>query len=543
MEDKTLHRTPQMVESEDRPSINAQGWWLRVCERRRLILGMLCVGWAFATAVVWFIPAKYRSETVIIIEQQRVPEKLVEPNVAADLQQRLQSMSEQILSRTRLLGIINKFHLYSQGHYLDQDALVEKMRADIGVELIKGDRPDQISAFKVSYSAGSPVVAQQVTAELTSLFIEENLRNREQLSEDTTDFLQSELDDARKNLDQQEQRLREFKNRYMGQLPDQTTSNLQILSGLQTRLQTANDALNQAEQQKLYLQSMLSEYRAFRSKTTAKDGTAVPLPADDIDQRLDRMKSQLAGLLSEYTPRHPDVVRLKQEIAATEKLKAQASPTIKSSATSDDTGSSLAGGAADTQQVAAVVQIESQAKANELDITNRKNEIKKIEADIESYQQRLNLTPAREQELTAITRDHDQSLANYESLLAKRNQSMMATNLEKRQQGEQFRMIDPPSLPQKPYFPKRLPFSLAGLAFGLVFGLSIVVLQEFASPRLFSEEELNAIVAVPTVIALPTIATATEARKRRRLQLLEFVVAVFVLIAIPAVTFLISRKG
>ena len=539
MEDKTL----TMAEAEDRPSINARGWWLRVCERRRLIVGMLFVGWAFATVVVWFIPAKYRSETVIIIEQQRVPEKLVEPNVAADLQQRLQSMSEQILSRTRLLGIIEKFHLYSQRHYLDPDALVETMRTDIGVELIKGDRPDQISAFKVSYSAGSPVVAQQVTAELTSLFIEENLRNREQLSEDTTNFLQSELDESRKNLDQQEQRLREFKNRYMGQLPDQTMSNLQILSGLQTRLQTANDALNQAEQQKLYLQSMLSEYRAFHPKTSLKDGATVPLPDDDIDQRLERMKSELTGLLAKYTPRHPDVVRLEQEIAATEKLKAQAGPRTKPSVAVDGTGNSLAVGGADAQQVAAIVQIESQAKANELDIANRKNEIRKIESDIESYQQRLNLTPAREQELAAITRDHDQSLANYESLLAKRNQSMMATNLEKRQQGEQFRMIDPPSLPQKPYFPKRLPFSLAGLAFGLAFGLAIVILQEFATPRLFSEEELRTIVAVPTVIAVPTIATAGETRKRRRVRLLECVAAMVVFFAIPAVTFLISRKG
>lgn len=537
MEDRTL----AIARAEDRPSIAARGWWLRICERRRLVFIMLFCGWAFATTVVWFIPAKYRSETVIIIEQQRVPEKLVEPNVAADLQQRLQSMSEQILSRTRLLGIIEKFHLYNQRHSLDPDALVETMRADIGVELIKGDRPDQISAFKVSYSAGSPVVAQQVTAELTSLFIEENLRNREQLSEDTTDFLQSELDEARKNLDQQEQRLREFKNRYMGQLPDQTMSNLQILSGLQTRLQTANDALNQAEQQKLYLQSMLNEYRAFHPKT-AKDGSIVPTPDGD-DQKLDQLKSQLAGLLAKYTPRHPDVVRLQEEIAAAEKLKAQASANTKSPAAGNGTEISVASGAADPQQIAAIVQIESQAKANELDITNRRNEVKKIESDIESYQQRLNLTPAREQELAAITRDHDQSLANYESLLAKRNQSMMATNLEKRQQGEQFRMIDPPSLPQKPYFPKRLPFSLAGLAFGLCLGLGIVVLQEFAAPRLFSEEELGAIVAVPTIIALPTIATAREARKHRRFQLLECVAAAFFLIAISAVTLLISRKG
>ncbi|HWC15585.1 MAG TPA: Wzz/FepE/Etk N-terminal domain-containing protein [Terriglobales bacterium] len=532
-----------MEQLERGSSLTLQDWWLRICHRRMLILAVVFAGWAAVTAVAWFLPAKYRSETVILIEQQRVPEKLVEPNIATDLQQRLQSMSEQILSRTRLMSIVDKFHLYSKKRQLDPDRLVELMRNDIAVELIKGSRPDQISAFKVSYSANSAVVAQQVTGELTSLFIEENLRNRAQLSQDTTDFLQNQLEDARKDLDQQEQRLREFKNRYMGQLPDQTTSNLQILSGLQGRLQAATDALNQAEQQRLYLQSMLSQYRALREQMPVVRGSSAPLPpAYELDNKLEQMKSQLADLSAKYTSKHPDIIRLQEEIASTEKLKEQIAQRAKTPQ-SNEGSEKISAVVGDTQSATAIVQVESQLKANELDITNRKIEIKKLEGDIEEYQQRLNLAPAREQELAVLTRDHEQSRLDYESLLAKRNQSEMATDLEKRQQGEQFRMIDPPNLPQKPYFPNRLNFSLGGLGFGLALALGIVLLIEFSMPRVYREEELQAIVASPLVLTIPPLHTAQERRRKTRRFLMELAAATAVLVTIPSITLLIYLKG
>jgi succinoglycan biosynthesis transport protein ExoP len=529
---------------EQTPSISVRGWWLRVCDRRLLLMFATFSGWLLLTAVGWLLPGKYRSETVILIEQQRVPEHYVEPNVALDLQQRLQSMSEQILSRTRLLGIIEKFHLYGE-RQADSDNLLAQMRKDIMVELIRGERADQISAFKVSYSANSSVVAQQVTAELTSLFIEENLRNREQLAEDTTTFLESELVDARRNLDQQEARLREFKNRYMGQLPEQTTSNLQILSGLQGRLQATTDALNQAQQQRLYLQSLLTQYRALAPRKPTSGAQDSSLSVYSLDEKLTTLRAQLADLKAKYTSRHPDIVRLNEEIAATEKLRSQAeeeAKKTKSSEVGSEANNADLGG--DAQTTPAIAQVQSQLKANEFDMTNRKAEIQKLESDIDSYQQRLNLAPAREQELAAITRDHEQSRLNYESLLAKRNQSNMATNLEKRQQGEQFRMIDPPSLPQRPYFPNRLYFSVGGLAFGVAVGLALVVLLELLSPRLYTEEEIDAVLdGGAAVTTVPPFPTAAESRKQMLEHALELATATTMFIVIPVVTFLLHRKG
>ena len=531
---------------EEKPSISLQGWWLRIRRYRLLLMAAVFLGWVLVTAVASMLPSKYRSETVILIEQQRVPEHYVEPNVAVDLQQRLQSMSEQILSRTRLLGIIDKFHLYGGQQSGDADRLLEVMRKDISVDLVRGDRPDQISAFKVSYSANSPVVAQQVTAELTSLFIEENLRNREQLSEDTTSFIEDELTTARKNLDQQEQRLREFKEKYMGQLPEQTTSNLQILSGLQERMQSATDALEHAQQQRLSLQFLLNQYRAMMPQASQGSGPASgPVPSVyALDQKLTSLQSQLTELRTKYTDLHPDIARLKGEIAATEKLRAQALNDAQNTKSPDDRDNEkLAQNPADAQTRAAMVQVESQLKSNELEITNDKLSVSKLEADIQAYQKRLNVAPALEQELAAITRDHDQSRENYDSLLAKHNQSVMATNLEKRQEGEQFRMIDPPSLPQKPYFPNRLYFSLGGIAFGLALGIGSVIAMEVLNQRIYTEEELNAIVETPLLVSLPPLPTPAENRKRSLYHAAEWATAALLAIVIPAVTFLIYRKA
>lgn len=535
----------EQTEQESNSSISLQGWLFRFRKHRLLLMLAVLIGWLLVTAVAMVMPAKYRSETVILIEQQRVPEHYVEPNVAVDLQQRLQSMSEQILSRTRLLGIIEKFHLYGGQRSGDSDKLLDVMRKDISVDLVRGDRPDQVSAFKVAYSSSTPIVAQQVTAELTSLFIEENLRNREQLSEDTTSFIEDEMTAARKNLDQQERRLREFKERYMGQLPEQTTSNLQILSGLQSRLQSATDALDHAQQQRLSLQFMLNQYRAMQPQTAAGPATdPASLPAVYVlNQKLESLHSQLAELRTKYTDRHPDIVRLTEEIAATEKLRAQTVNDLQSTNTSPEGSKELAQSPFDTQTRSALVQVESQLKSNELEITSSKSTIEKLEIEIRDYQKRLNVAPALEQELAAITRDHDQSRENYDSLLAKHNQSVMATNLEKRQQGEQFRMIDPPSLPQKPYFPNRLYFSLAGIAFGLALGVGSVILVEMLNPRVYTEEELRGVVETQLFVSIPPLPTLAENRRHAFYRAVEWGTATMMAIVIPAVTFWIYRKG
>jgi polysaccharide biosynthesis transport protein len=520
--------------------------YLLIARRRQwwLILPMFLI-WALVMLASWFIPPKYRSETVIIVEQQKIPEQYVVANVAIDLQQRLQSMTQQILSRTRLMGIIDSFHLYEKNQkQSDADPLVDQMRKDINIDLIQAPgRPWELSAFKISYSAPNPELAQQVTQKLSSLFIEENLRNRQQLSEDTTQFLENQLEEARKNLATQEERLRDFKTKYLGELPEQLQTNIQILSGLQSRLQAATDALDQANQQKLYLQSLLGQYKALRSQLAVGRGDSGLNPLS-IDEDLERLKAQLAALSSRDTLKHPDVVHLKKQIADVESLKQQMDADLKS-AKSEETTDAVGRprSLSDLQAISPMLQIDGQIKSNQLEIVNRKQEIGRLEGQIEAYQARLNLTPVREQQLAAITRDHEQSRTNYESLLNKKMQSQMATNLEKRQEGEQFRIIDPPNFPQKPFSPNRLKFSLLGLIAGIILALALTAFAEMMDERVNGEEDLLSVTPVPILVAIPLLQTPAEHARRIWQYRLQMAAVVLLTIVIPAITLVAYYRG
>jgi capsular polysaccharide biosynthesis protein len=190
-----------------------------------------------------------------------------------------------------------------------------------------------------------------------------------------------------------------------------------------------------------------------------------------------------------------------------------------------------------------MLQIDGQIKSNELEIANRNKEIKHLEMQIEAYQAHLNLTPVREQQLAAITRDHAQSRANYESLLNKKMQSEMATSLEKRQEGEQFRIIDPPNLPQKPYFPDRFKFSLLGLAAGVALALGITAMLEMTDERVNSEEDLLSVTPLPILVAIPVLQTVAERQKQAWHRRLQLAAALLLIAAIPAITLLSYYKG
>jgi succinoglycan biosynthesis transport protein ExoP len=526
--------------SGEQASLNVGRYWALICHRRLWLIAAVFVGWAGVVGLGWVLPPKYRSETVILVEQQKVPEKYVESNVAIDLQQRLQNITEQILSRTKLLEIVTKYHLYATAQNADPEGLVARMRKDVKIELVRPNLT-QITGFKVSYSASTPLLAQQVTGAVTALFIEDNLHNRQQLSQDTTEFLESQLQSAREDLSRQEERLREFKDRYLGELPEQLQGNVQILSGLQSRLQSTTEALNQAEQHKLYLESLLSQYRSLHAASSDGVGSSPVTTPPVLEQQLQKLKNQLADLSTRYTPQHPDIVRVRQQIATTERLKEK----IESESKSDKkTDSSLPTATpAEIQTMSPVMQMEGQIKSNQLEITNRKHEIKDIEAQIGQYEARLNLAPVREQQLAAITRDYQQSRANYDSLLSKKQQSEMATSLEKRQQGEQFRVLDPPSLPRKPYFPNRLIFSLAGIGAGGFLAIGLVVLFEVADARIYREEDLRDLTSAPILAGVPLLSTPAEEREQSRRRWLEAVAVSVLLVCIPAVTLFSYLRG
>src|SRR5580700_1158233 len=444
--------------------------YLGIVRRRHMqFLIPLLLGWLVVWGASWVLPSRYRSGTLILVEQPTMPKDYVTPNVNDDLQDRLRSITQQILSRTRLLHIIDQLNLYADSH--TADAKVERMRKDIGdIELVR-DGEGRVSSFNVSYSSQNPRLAQQVTSELTNLFISENLEVRQQQSEDTTNFLEGQLETARKALSDQEEKIREFKGQHVGELPTQVASNLQILAGMQSQLQTEEDALNTAKQQRVYLETLISQYRALQSSPRTEGGAPAGLPA--LDEELSKLRAQLADLSSHYTDRYPDVRNVKEQIAKTEKMRDQmvASLKAKTSAAQADPDAANATADADLGDPSSpTVQLQGQIQANRAEIANRERGIAALQAKVADYQARLNQEPVREQQLSDLTRGYDQSKANYDDLLKKKNESAMATSMELLQQGERFRIIDPPSLSLKPDFPNHLKFCAIGLALGLGLG-------------------------------------------------------------------------
>jgi polysaccharide biosynthesis transport protein len=508
--------------------------YLGMVRRRHLqFLIPLFVGWALAWGASWILPRRYQSTTLILVEQPTMPRDYVTPNVNDDLQDRMQSITQQILSRTRLLQIIDQMNLYVEPHSQPSpDQKVERMRKDIDIELVR-DARNQITAFNVSYSSSGPHLAQQVTSELTNLFINENLEVRQQQSEDTTKFLESQLETARRALSDQEDKIRQFKAQHPGELPAQVGSNLQILAGLQSQLQTEEDALNTAKQQRIYLETLMSQYRSLQGSPKTPGGVAVGLPA--VNEELEKLRAQLADLSSHYTDRHPDVRKLKQQIAETEKTRDLiiADLKAKESAPADPDAATASQDPSDMRDASSpLVQLQGQQHSNRVEIANRERAVSDLKAKVIDYQARLNQEPIREQQLTDLTRGYEQSKANYDNLLKKKNESAMATSMELLQQGERFRIIDPPSLPAKPEFPNRLKFCGIGLGIGLALGVVVAGAFEMMDDRIYDEKELQKLLPMAVISEIPVIAAPTDARRERRRLWVGWATAAFISVTI-----------
>src|SRR5215469_11589908 len=361
---------PEEFGDQPKKSINWQYYMALVRRRSWYFLIPFFLGWAALWVASWLLPAKYRSGTLILVEEPTVPQQFVMSNIAGSIQDRLQSISQQILSRTRLLNIIETDDLYSEYRpRLMADELVEKMRRDIQVEVVRAQNSEQLTSFNVYYSSSNPALAQRVTQQLTDLFISQNLEVRQEQSRNTTKFLENQVEEARKALSEQEEKVREFKEKNLGELPGQTQTNLQILSGLQAQRQSAEESLSTAKQQNTYLESLLSQYRTLQRAPSTGNGSPVGLPA--IDQQLDKLKSQLADLSSHYTDRHPDVRKLKKEIAKTERMKQQLIAELNTGSQQPSVATLTSAPDYADANTPAIMQVESQFKANQLEIASR----------------------------------------------------------------------------------------------------------------------------------------------------------------------------
>jgi polysaccharide chain length determinant protein (PEP-CTERM system associated) len=467
--------------------------------RRRfwiIVLPMLLFG-GIGMAVLDQIPNKYQSDTLILVVPQRVPESYVRSTVTTRIEDRLQSISQQLLSRTRLERIIRDFDLYqAERQKMAMEDVVERMRGDIKVRMDKGD------TFRVSYVATAPVVAQKVTQQLASLFIEENLRDREMLADATNAFLDTQLEDARRRLVEQEKQLEQYRVQHAGELPSQLQSNLQVSQNLQTQLQGLIDSANRDRDRRLVLERMMLD---------TESAAVVPSPASQEKSpaaQLEALQTTLASLEARLKPTHPDVIQTKSQIRDLE-VKIAANP-------------ELAGGGGEASTVSGelarrrrVESLKAEIQALDLQLAEKESRRREFASQISNYDSRIAAVPARESELASLTRDYETLQRMYTDLLSKREQSKVAANLERRQIGEQFNVLDPARLPERPFSPNRPVLLLVGFAVGLAFGVGIAGLLEFRDTTLRSDADVRATLALPLLGELPVIQTLVERRRRR----------------------------
>jgi len=489
--------------------------YLAVARRRYFLFGLtFFVGWAVVWSISWLLPSVYRSSTLILVQRQS--SGLVVNNPAQELQSRMDSISQQVYSRTNLLKIATTVGLYADKRAsgkLTDDELVERMRKDIEIEVVQSS--DKVpSSFNIYYSSPSPETAQQVTSELTNSLINGALEMSIVNIDRSNKVLDSELEDARAKLAAQEEKVRQYKDRHSGEMPSNLQINLQILSSKQNQLQNEQDALNQAKQRRAYLESARNQYDTVMAATAKPGETPVGLPA--LDQELQRLKAQLSDLSARYTDQHPDVRKLKEQIASTQRIREQLAAQLKTK-TNDSTDS-----VNDSPSTAPLIEIRSQLKANELEIANRERAVAALQAEINSYQARLSNTPIREQELTDLNRDYDQSKAYYDQLLAKKSQAGLLERITREQQGDRFTMQDPPSRPTKPFSPNRLKLGLLGLFVGLAAGLVVAGGAEFLDDRVYDEAVFRQMVPAEVLVEIPALKTPQEIRDDQRWQKFSF---------------------
>jgi polysaccharide chain length determinant protein (PEP-CTERM system associated) len=489
------------------------------------------------------LPDRYESEATILVERQQVPERYITANTTIDLREALLVTTDTILSRTQLLQIVDEFGLYpKERKHLVPEQLVELMRSNIKTEpLQRSAEGRDLNAFKISFTGANPHVAQAVTDKLTNLFINENNRSREEQSTGTTTFLTEQLETAAAELKRQEGRVRDFKMSFLGELPEQQQGNLAILAGLHAQLQNTMAALARAREQQVYLQSLISQYQDLVPAGDAAPGTVIGSPTETTKAELTRLRNEKADLLARYTPNYPDVVKIDQQIKEMEALLAAAKEASEPG--KDGTVQEGSKPARTTERDTAIAQLKSQLEANRIEIQNAVADQNEIGARIAEYQRRLNLTPVREQQLADLLRGYNQSKQHYDDLLSKKTQSELATNLERRQQGQRFRIIDLPSLPSKPSNPVRVKISLAGLAAGIAVGLALAFFVETRDHSLRDEQELRRIFAFPLMLGVPILLSEVEEGRRSRAAVLEWLGGTALCLLICATEFYVWRRG
>ena len=484
-----------------------------IFKHRWLLIIPFCLSMTVGIYQAITTPKIYEASTLILVEPQEVPTNLVRSIVTADITSRISTISQQIMSRTNIERIINKFDLFSdpksKDRYMEDKLGVMQKRIEVKVTRTGG--PD---TFSVSYRGAEPKTVMLIANDLASAFIEENLKVRETKAVGTSEFLETQLQSTREQLELVEEELRDYRKRHMGELPEQLDANQKAIDRLRDQLNETRKRINDAKNRLILIDNRIDASRALQSIPvgTGPVGTSTE-PAKPLN--LQQLKDQLDEIGSKYTDQHPDVIRLKQRI---KELEAKEKEAEYASAKPSDSGSS------GVQPRSAIdgdmVEYMQQRQAILLEIANLQSEIPGIESQIKIYQQRVENTPKREEELLGLKRDYNNIQDSYNSLLNRKLEAEISLNMEKKQKGEQFRIIDPARLPRKPASPDLRKLFLVSVAIGLGLGAGLIFLLDFFNTSLKDPDKFEEELGVAVLATIPKVYQKKDLRLKRLNQVL-----------------------
>lgn len=479
----------------NQPVEQVREYWQTVQQRKWMIYFTTLALTLASVVTIALLPDQYQATTTILVDPQKVPDEYVNATIKSPLTERLQTISQEVLSSTRLQEVIDKWNLYAElRQSMSPDQIIDYMRSKIKIDVRRasGSGP---GAFSITYEGRNPVVVAQVTNELASRFIEWNLQTRQQQAMGTTQFLSGQLQGAKHDLAQQESQVRGFKMEHLGEMPEQVPANLGTLAQLRAQQQSSHDALNRLEQERIELQRL--------PEMAGRYGRA-PAPATErgrLEDEKMRLEGQLFELRRRYTAAHPEVADAQARL---ERVKQQ----LRAVPASEDPRRTEA------DNSPAAVRLEIIAR----EMKRLEEDQKRLQLQIAAYQAKLDAVPLREQQYVDLTRDYDVSKDKYRSLLQKKFSAEMAADLERKQQGERFTVLDPARPPEKPIKPNRKVLMAGAFLASLVLSLGLVLVKETLDTTIKAERHLAGMVpdSVVLLASIPTIITPAAVRRRRR---------------------------
>lgn len=486
--------------------------YLKIVWRRKWLVVLPLLVSAIGTYVYSrTLPNVYRSEALVLIIPQQVPEKYIRPTVDDSITARLDLMRQQILSRARLERIIEEFDLYrEERRVLLMDQVVEQMKGDIGVRVQRVGRRQDPNHFFVSYDSRNPQTAMQVAERLASLFIRENIEGRNVQTDATIQFLQRQADEKLREIREQEGRLAAFKRANAGRLPDQVETNVQLMSNARQQIQTISDGITRDRERQMAIERMIADDATLVAAAPPPARPAAPEGQQPAAQQLAAARAALDALLLRFKEDHPDVRILRNRVKDLEK-KAEAE------ALQQPVSANAGLTPAEAERQKRIAKLRADAEALDREIAAKQIALTRAQAALADQERRIQAAPALLAEMTDLMRGHEALRATHENLLKQIQTAQLSASLEEQQVSQQFRIVDPARRPDRPRSPDRVRMNVLGALAGLGFGLFIVGLLEYRDTSLRTDEDVLVALSLPVLALVPTMRTPQRPRRWRGL--------------------------